>query len=464
MTPAPPISSIVIRLSAVLLCAASSLYTVGSAAAAAAAAAASPAGPILKFSTPHILVISGVVVLALTGGLVAQRRARHQMQARIDELNERAALASSGTFALWSWNARTDQVWATENLRGMMGIGNEQPLTRELLLAAVHPADRALTLRAGDGAASTNETVDTELRLQPPGGDVRWVMARARISRDAAGAIVRMTGFVVDISERKRTEAELLQQRQQLSHLTRVAILGELSGAIAHELNQPLTSILSNAQAAQQLLARAQIDVQEIRETLQDIISEDKRAGEVIRRLRALLTQGETQFQGLEVQELVRDVLIVAHGDLVRRNVVLQTKLEEPLPPVLGNRVELQQVLLNLVLNACEAMSANAPAERQIQIEAIYDVTEGVVRVCVSDHGRGLLPGQLERMFDPFFTTKVNGLGLGLAISRSIIVAHRGRLWATNSAAGGAAFHFTIPVLQREESHEHSTAHSVRSG
>ncbi len=260
----------------------------------------------------------------------------------------------------------------------------------------------------------------------------------------------------------RRSAAELLLHRQQLTHLTRVAILGELSGAIAHELNQPLTSILSNAQAAQHLLSREPPDVHEMRQILTDIINDDRRAGEIIHHLRALLTRGETHFEGLDVAELVHDVLIVTRGELIRRSVQLQTRLEEPLPSVRGDRVELQQVLLNLVFNACESMSEAAAPDRQIEIVAARDGA-GAVRVSVLDRGHGLAPEQLERVFDSFFTTKAQGLGLGLAISRSIIVAHEGRLWATNRVTGGAAFHFTVPVLQREESHEQSTPYGIHS-
>lgn len=247
-------------------------------------------------------------------------------------------------------------------------------------------------------------------------------------------------------SERKRAEAQW--QRQQLTHLTRVAILGQLSGALAHELNQPLTSILSNAQAAQRFLGGDRVDLHEVREILEDIINDDKRAGEVIRRLHALLKRGETRMQSIDVPALIHEVLTLAHSDLVVRQVQVDTRLAPDSPDVLGDRVQIQQVLLNLLLNAVEAMHDNDPQDRRVAIRAAPDGR--AMHIAVEDCGAGIADGELESVFDAFFTTKSDGLGLGLAICRSIVVAHGGRLWATRNATRGATFHFTLPILRGE--------------
>jgi two-component system sensor kinase FixL len=223
-------------------------------------------------------------------------------------------------------------------------------------------------------------------------------------------------------------------------------LLGELSGALAHELQQPLTAILCNANTAQLLTKKAAFSLEELQEILQEIVNDDKNAGQIIQRLRALLVRGETQFDLVEVPELLADVLVLARGTLRERNIRVNTRVEEEIPTVKGDRVELQQVLLNLVLNACDAMSDNPARDRRMEVVVDLSDDSNAVRISVLDCGNGIDAEQLERVFEPFYTTKVGGLGLGLAISHSIITAHGGRLWATNRSDRGAAFHFTLPI------------------
>ena len=246
-----------------------------------------------------------------------------------------------------------------------------------------------------------------------------------------------------DLAAQRRAELEAKEQRLQLTHLTRVALLGQLSGALAHELNQPLTAILSNAQAAQHFLAADRIDPDELREILGDIVAADQRAGQVIRRLRALFKKGETQFQLLDTNDVVREALDLAHGDLVTRNIEVTTDLAPRLNSVTADRVQMQQVLLNLLINASEAMSANAPDERTLTVRT--RALGGGVQISVADCGPGIPEDRQPRLFEPFFTTKPQGLGLGLSISRSIVTAHGGRLWSTNNPFGGATFHVALP-------------------
>jgi C4-dicarboxylate-specific signal transduction histidine kinase len=349
----------------------------------------------------------------------------------------------------WSWDAATDQVWASRRARAIFGIDEDATLVREALLTVIHPIDRASVLQTISQGAHPSDTMEMELRVTGQGGEIRWITAKACTFRDSKGAVQRMAGYVVDDSQRKRVSTELLKLQQKLTHLTRVALLGELSGALAHELQQPLTAILCNVQAAQLLTAQEQFNVHELREILQEIVNDDKNAGQIIARLRALLIRGETQFQRMEIGDLIRDVVTLAHGSLMERNVQVNTRIDEGIPAVLGDRVELQQVLLNLVLNASESMSANPARDRRIEIVAGIDTDDGAVLTSVLDCGRGIEVDHLEHLFDPFFTTKEGGLGLGLAISHSIIVAHKGRLWATNRSDRGAAFHFKLPVTAR---------------
>jgi two-component system sensor kinase FixL len=261
---------------------------------------------------------------------------------------------------------------------------------------------------------------------------------------------------IVDITERRKAEDELAQNRNELSHLSRVTTMSELSSSLAHELNQPLAIILTNAQAAQRLLAQEPPDVGETRDILADIVSEDERAGEVIRRLRAQLKPGQTQRLPVSVNEIIEGVLLIARSDLIGRGVTVHTALAEGVPQVLGDRIQLQQVFLNLILNASDAMAANPRAQRHLTIATAH--REGLVRISFSDTGCGL-PAEPERIFQPFYTTKKDGLGLGLPICRSIVTLHQGRLWAeANKVADsspapthtgqGTTLHLELPAAE----------------
>jgi PAS domain S-box-containing protein len=250
---------------------------------------------------------------------------------------------------------------------------------------------------------------------------------------------------VVDISERKRIDLELARQRNELAHLSRVTMLGELSGSLAHELNQPLASILSNAQAAQRFLAQQEPDLAEVREILQDIVDEDRRAGEIIYRLRALLRKGEADYRPVDVNALVDDSLRLIRSDLINQGVTCVTEYASDPLIVQGDRVQLQQVLINLVMNACDAMQGVPRGKRQLSVRCV--ATEGVCQVHVVDCGCGVPSDQLESIFNAFFTTKSAGMGLGLAVCRTIINAHRGRLWASNNDDNGLTVSFELQLV-----------------
>lgn len=250
---------------------------------------------------------------------------------------------------------------------------------------------------------------------------------------------------VTDLSERLRLEQEAALQRDELAHLSRVTLLGEMSGSLAHELNQPLTAILSNAQAALRFLQRDTPDLGEVRDSLVHIVENDKRASEVIRRLRAMLRKEPVDYQKLSIKEVVRDVLRLINSDILTRNVTVIRDLAPRLPLVSGDRVQLQQVLLNLIINACDAME-EVSIERTLTVRA-HTVPGPAVEVSISDNGRGLPADEPDSIFTPFVTSKRDGIGLGLPICRTIIQAHRGTLWATNNATRGATLHFVLPAF-----------------
>jgi PAS domain S-box-containing protein len=254
----------------------------------------------------------------------------------------------------------------------------------------------------------------------------------------------KILSIVRDISDRKRAEMDAAIQRRELAHLSRVTTLGELSGALAHELSQPMSAILINAQAARRLLAREPIDLTQARAAIDDIIANDKRAGAVIERLRTLLKKGDIVFEGLDLNEVAREVLDLTRSDFLARRISVTTRLAPMLPRVDGDRVQLQQVLLNLLLNACESMSANEVEERRLTVTT--DADDQFVQVAISDRGVGIPPDQRDAVFEPFVTFREQGLGLGLAISRSIILAHGGSIVAENNADRGATFRCIIPI------------------
>lgn len=254
-----------------------------------------------------------------------------------------------------------------------------------------------------------------------------------------------MVASVTDLSERRSLEQELAFERESMAHMSRVALVGELSGSLAHELNQPLAAILSNAQAAQRILRRDPTELGDIREILDDIVDNDRRAGEVISRLRGLLKKEHREFAPLSVNTLVQDSLRVMRNDLINRDVEYRMDLPANVPQVLGDHVQLQQVLLNLIINACDAM-AGAP-QRVLTVRTSLAASRQV-RVEVRDSGPGIAADMQEAIFAPFQTTKPNGMGMGLAICRTIIRAHGGRIWAATASTGGASLCFELPQVE----------------
>jgi PAS domain S-box-containing protein len=275
-------------------------------------------------------------------------------------------------------------------------------------------------------------------------GRSRWLQTVKRPIIERGESTNQVLGSSTDITRRKQTDLELQEQRSELAHVARISMMGELAASLAHELNQPLTAILSNAQAALRFMSSKPADLEEVRETLQDIVKDNNRAGEVIRRMRALVKKEELEFAVLDCGSLLRDVIALVHSDAVLQNVKISLELEDGLPRIVGDRVQLQQVVLNIMLNAFDAMKECPADQRRVRLHAESHGAE-FVTVAVSDCGVGLSSDKLDKIFQPFYTTKGEGLGMGLSISRSIIQAHGGHLWAKNNSDGGATFYFTVP-------------------
>jgi signal transduction histidine kinase len=286
---------------------------------------------------------------------------------------------------------------------------------------------------------------DCIVRFQPPS---LWAEHKEFILTGAAIVLAQaltIGGLLVQRRQRHQAQAEILRQRTELAHVTRVSTMGLLSSALAHELNQPLGAILRNTEAAQLFLERQPPDMKELRAILEDIRQDDQRAGKVIDRMRALLQRRDLELAPLNVRELLEEVLVLARADAATRAIALGLELPSPLPQVRGDRVHLQQVLLNLILNGMDAMKACPPDARRLTLRAVR-AANGDVQVSVQDRGTGVKAADAEKLFEPFFTTKANGMGMGLAISKTIIEAHDGKLRAENNPDGGATFVFTLPV------------------
>jgi len=368
-------------------------------------------------------------------------------EADLHETTQRMELAASAAdLGMWMWDIVRDEVWFTDKGRALFGFSSSEKLSFEVFRSRLHPEDRESVVRAVENSLLTGAEYESEYRVVLPNGHMRWIAGRGHVEFDGDGRPVRMRGASLDITKRKQAEEQAARHRNEMAHLSRVTTLGELSGSLAHELNLPLGAILSNAQAAQRILANGNADLAEMREILNDIVSEDKRAAEVIRRLRLWLKKGEVQQHSLRINKVVRDVLELIRTDLINQKVTVDTELSQNLPTVTGDPVQLQQVLVNLVVNACDAMAdCNAP-ERQLFIRTRIENGSSAVIVSVTDRGCSIPEKKMEEIFDPFFTTKEKGMGLGLSVCRTIITAHRGKLWATNNADRGATFHFTLPI------------------
>ena len=272
-----------------------------------------------------------------------------------------------------------------------------------------------------------------------------WNLMRISPIRNIEGIVTHYVGILSDITEHKQTQEKLHNQRVQLTHIARVATMGELTAALAHELSQPLTAILSNAQAGLRFLNQKDPNIDEVREILKDIVADDKRAGEVLRRIRRLVKRDSAQFEQLDINHLVEEVLALISNDLAIKQVKISAQLTPNMPALHGDTVQLQQVIINLVMNACQALKHLDSSKRRIKVST-RNLDNQTIEICVKDLGPGIDEKILSQIFQPFFSTKKGGLGMGLAINRTIIEAHGGRLWAENSPEHGAVFRITLPI------------------
>jgi PAS domain S-box-containing protein len=328
------------------------------------------------------------------------------------------------------------------------GLTSEEAQSKDSLARIFHPEDLKKLEVLREHMRSAGVPSEMEARIRGKDGQYRWFLIRDNPLQDEQGRVLRWYGTRTDIEERKRADEALSQAQAELAHVARIMTMGELAASIAHEVNQPLSGVVVNANACLRWLAGDSPNLQEARETVRRIVRDGKRAGDVIARIRALATKTATAKERLDMNEAILEVVALA-GDALRKNrVAVRTEFAPDLLPVLGDRVQLQQVVLNLVMNGIEAMSNVEERPRELIVRTQNDDADQV-RVTVQDSGIGLDPQNMERIFDAFYTTKHGGMGMGLSISRSIIQNHGGKLWAVANEGPGMSVQFTIPKCQQ---------------
>ena len=358
-------------------------------------------------------------------------------------------LAAEGShLGVWHWDEVAKTLTWDGATREMFGVSADAEITIDTFYRALHPDDAERVKQTWRQAFELRLPYQIEFRTQRTDGTIRWVDARGHGYYDEAGKPLWMTGVLFDITDRKEAELQAHQNRDELSHLSRVAAMGELTASIAHELNQPLSGITSNAAAGQRFIDRGKVDLRELHELLGDIVADGRRAGDVIRGIQGMVKKDVSSRQRINLNDIVSSVVHMVKPSAMLHSCELGTFLDPDLPTVKGDAVQLQQVLLNLIINAFDAMDATPLSRRKVVIATERDV-DGVARVSVRDYGVGIPEQVRERLFEQFFTTKTKGLGMGLSIVRSIVESHGGTIAAENADDGGARFNFTLPTIAK---------------
>src|ERR1700751_2336317 len=416
--------------------------------------------PVLKGSTFYEGSENEGVAFVLD--LSEQKRAEEALRRSEAYLAEAQKLSNTGSFG---WNLSSGKIyWSQETFR-IFGYDSLTEPTLERVVDRTHPEDRAPVQAVIDRVLEDKKEFDVEHRLLMPDGAVKYLRVVGRLSKEDESGNFEFVGAVTDITERKHAEEALQKAQTELAHMSRVMTVGQLSASIAHEMNQPLSAIVTNANAGIRWLAADSPDLEEANQAIRRIIRDGQRASAVVGRMHALFKKAPTTKEQLDINELIQEVLSLSQGEIKSNRISLRTRLADDLPWVMGDRIQFQQVILNLVLNAIQAMSGTTEGPREMQVSSekvsakhsgykpegqeqgsLANVKWSHVLITVQDSGPGLDTQLVNRLFEAFYTTKPQGLGIGLTISRSIIEAHGGKLWAKAHTPPGAIFQFTLPI------------------
>jgi PAS domain S-box-containing protein len=361
-------------------------------------------------------------------------------------LAEAQRLSHTGSFA--SSPATGEIKYLSEECYRVLGFDSHGGQPRyETFIQRIVPEDQRKVREAVESAGRENSPYELEYRIVHPGGEIRDMHVIGHPVLSPSGDAVEFVGTVMDVTERKQAEEErerLRQAQADLARVNRVTTMGELTASLAHEVNQPIGAAVTNASTCVRWLAGDTPNLEEARAAALRVVADGKRAAEIISRVRQLFKKGGTERELVEVNEVVREMIVILQGEAARQNIVVTTELAAALPQVLGDRVQLQQVMMNLIMNSIDAMK-NVDGARELTILSRLLDNDDVL-VSVSDTGVGLPPQQADKIFNAFFTTKLHGTGMGLRISGTIVESHGGRLWAEQDSPRGAIFHFTLPT------------------
>lgn len=393
---------------------------------------------------PLEVLIGGCIMAPVFGLTVHLAHRGHAQAAALRRteafLLEAQALSATGSFSL---NRVTGKHWWSDQTYRIFDVPHGQPPSLEIMRERTHPDDLHLLDRAVE-CAQRGEGFSVEFRLQMADASIKYLHVVAHAVQEAADGPYEFVGAVRDVTERKLSEEALNRIRSDLTRVARVTSLSTLAASIAHEVNQPVSGIVTNAGVCQMMLAADPPDINSARDAAQRMIRDGNRASDVIKRLRALFTNKGSTVETLDLNEAAREVIALSLSELQRHRIAVHTDFCDELPPVTGDRVQLQQVILNLLLNASDAMRGIDGRPRHLTVRTNRDDGD-FVRLDVRDAGIGLNPQDLGRLFESFYTTKNGGMGIGLSVSRSIIENHQGRIWATTNDGPGATFSFSIP-------------------
>jgi two-component system sensor kinase FixL len=395
----------------------------------------------------YLVVAAGLAGLqtAVIIGLLWQRRRRRRIEQDLAHSERRLQLIANSLPALIAHVDKEERyTFANQACDDRFGLKRERMLGRTI--REVSGEESYQKVRPYVARALSGERVSFSTTTIRDDGQRQSLDAIYVPDRDDRGSVQGFYALVLDVTERARARQESRRLLYELAHADRISMMGELAAALAHEVNQPLTAILSNAQAAQRFLNghSHSLDLDEVREILGDIASDCARAGEVIRHVRTLVKKEESGFQSLDINQVVREVVGILRNDAMIHKVEIELSLQADRPGVNGDRIQLQQVIMNLLLNAFDAIEQGSPTDRTVQLES--HCCDGEIQVTVRDHGPGIPRETFSRLFEPFNTSKPQGVGMGLSISRSIVGVHGGRLWARNNPDVGATFSFALPA------------------